>query len=172
MVIGAPELRCRAGHGQPRVNLPYFVPDGISSQMENMLGDPHSERTKSKLRSTQIGPLPVTGLIPALDSLANVLDRVRHDLPDLYSQLTMPGMLCLHNIRGRNCYSNHSWGTAIDIRTEGLLVNLGETQSCKGLDALCPYFNDAGWYWGGGYHHRKDCMHFECSLEMVRSFRI
>ena len=144
----------------------------ISSQMEAMLGDPHAERTKAKLRTTHIGPLHVTGLTPAIDSLSRLLDNVRRDLPDLYPKLGSPGMLCLRNIRGRDCYSNHSWGTAIDLRTEGLLINLGETRSCKGIDALVPYFNETGWYWGGGYHHRKDCMHFECSLEMVRGFRV
>jgi hypothetical protein len=38
--------------------------------------------------------------------------------------------------------------------------------------ALVPYFNDAGWYWGGGYHNpnRKDAMHFECGLALLQSF--
>ncbi|MGW8191777.1 M15 family metallopeptidase [Sphingomonas hankookensis] len=42
----------------------------------------------------------------------------------------------------------------------------------RGLDALVPFFHKAGWYWGGGYRSisRKDAMHFECGLTLVRSF--
>jgi hypothetical protein len=142
-----------------------------SSQMTNLLGDPHDKSAQGKLHTSYVGPIHATGREEALTSLASILERVKKDLPDLYKVLGTQGMYVLRNIRGRSCYSNHSWGTAIDVTVDGLLVPLGSSSSCKGLDALVPYFNDAGWYWGGGYHHRKDCMHFECGLAMVQGFK-
>jgi hypothetical protein len=141
-----------------------------SDQMSRLLGDPHDKTAQGKLHTSYVGPLHVTGREEALMSLSAIMERVKKDLPDLYKVLGTQGMYVLRNIRGRSCYSNHSWGTAIDVTVDGLLVPLGDSHSCKGLDALVPYFNDAGWYWGGGYHHRKDCMHFECGLAMVQGF--
>jgi peptidoglycan hydrolase-like protein with peptidoglycan-binding domain len=142
-----------------------------SRQMEEILGDPHNARTTSRLKRGHFGSEPITALEPALASIDSVLARVKSDVPDLYAVLGTAGMYALRNIRGRNCYSNHSWGTAIDVKVDGLLVALGASYSCKGLDVLCRYFNDAGWYWGGGYHSRKDAMHFECGLALVRTFK-
>ena len=142
-----------------------------SKQMEEILGDPHDARTTSRLKRGRFGSEPITALEPALASIDSVLSRVKSDVPELYAVLGTAGMYALRNIRGRNCYSNHSWGTAIDVKVDGLLVALGANYSCKGLDVLCRYFNDAGWYWGGGYHSRKDAMHFECGLALVRTFR-
>jgi hypothetical protein len=141
-----------------------------SAQMTKLLGDPHDKASQGKLHTSYVGPLHVTGREEALTSLASIMTQVKTDLPDLYKVLGTQGMYVLRNIRGRSCYSNHSWGTAIDVTVDELLVNLGDTSSCKGLDALVPYFNNAGWYWGGGYHRRKDCMHFECGLAMVQGF--
>jgi hypothetical protein len=150
------------------VNLGLSCP--TSAQMEQIFGDPHGSRTTSRLAHGRFGADPVTALAPALASLNLILGRVRTDLPDLYALLGTAGAYNLRNIRGRNCYSNHSWGTAIDVKVDGLLVPLGAAYSCKGLDALCSYFNAAGWYWGGGYHNRKDCMHFETGLALARTF--
>lgn len=66
--------------------------------------------------------------------------------------------------------SNHGWGSAIDMKIGSVLAPLGARFSVKGVDALVPYFNAAGWYWGGGYHGRKDPMHFECGSALPRTF--
>lgn len=141
-----------------------------SAQMEQIFGDPHRGETSGRLKRGRFGSDPVTALGSALVSLDSILARVRQDLPDLHALLGTAGAYNLRNIRGRNCYSNHSWGTAIDVKVGGMLIPLGAAYSCRGLDALCIYFNEAGWYWGGGYHHRKDCMHFETGLALARSF--
>lgn len=141
-----------------------------SRQMEELFGDPHAAHTQSRMKRGMFGSQPINGLALAIDSLNAIQTRVKQDLPDLHAMLGSAGMYALRSIRGHNCYSNHSWGTAIDVIVDGLLVALGATRSCKGLDALCGYFNEAGWYWGGGYHHRKDAMHFECGLSLARTF--
>jgi hypothetical protein len=137
-----------------------------------ILGDPNEKNARSHIATASVGPFHATGLKPALDSLRAVLDRVHHDLPDLYGILGNNGMHVIRNTRGRHSYSNHAWGIAIDFLIAGKAPPLGTHNSIRGLDALLPYFHEAGWYWGGGYRDvkRKDPMHFECGLALVRSF--
>lgn len=171
-----PQNRKAPGYWATRTPLPSpgAVNRGLtcptSQQMEALFGDPHEKRVKDRLITGSVGPMRVTGHRAALESLSTMFAKVKRDLPDLYGLIASWGMYNLRNIRGKNCYSNHSWGTAIDLIVDGLAIHLGETQSCKGVDALVPYFNEAGWYWGGGYRKRKDCMHFECGLQLARSF--
>ncbi len=104
-----------------------------SQQMEALFGDPHEKRVKDRLITGSVGPMRVTGHRAALESLSTMFAKVKRDLPDLYGLIASWGMYNLRNIRGRNCYSNHSWGTAIDLIVDGLAIHLGETQSCKEL---------------------------------------
>lgn len=154
------------------------VNDGLvsptSPQMMSILGDPHDDRAKSHMATEPVGPFRATGLKPALESLRAIFIQVHNDLPELYGVLGNNGMCVVRNTRGRTSYSNHSWGIAIDMLIGGHSPPLGAHNSIRGLDALLPYFHKAGWYWGGGYHNpnRKDPMHFECGLALVRSFSL
>jgi len=141
-----------------------------NSVVKTLLGDPHDAKIKGLLVTRQIGGIHTTGLRPAMDSLSAIMGEVQRDLPDLYALVRTSGMLAVRAVRGRTNYSNHSWGIAIDIRIGSVLIPLGAHYSVRGVDALVGYFNLAGWYWGGGYHGRKDPMHFECSTSLLRSF--
>ena len=127
---------------------------------------------KALITTESVGPFRVTGIRPAIASLRGVLDEVRHDLPDLLALLSSAGMEVNRLQRGSSTkVSNHAWGSAIDLRVGGLLVPFGASYSLKGLDALVPYFNRAGWYWGGGYRSRgrADPMHFELGGALMAS---
>lgn len=137
-----------------------------------LLGEPTGTKTTNLIVTAYAGSLHVTGLRPAVDSLRSIMARVSRDLPDLYGLIRTPGMRAVRAVRGRHNFSNHSWGVAIDLRIGGILVPLGARYSVKGIDALVPYFNAAGWFWGGGYHGRKDAMHFECSTSLLQGFRL
>lgn len=139
-----------------------------------LLGDPTSSRVESQVATESVGPFRATGLKPALASLRSVLGEVQRDLPDLHGLLCYSGMRNVRKARGRQSWSLHSWGVALDFNIAGQLPPLGTSYSLRGLDALSPYFNRAGWYWGGGYRSaaRKDPMHFECGLAMVRSWSL
>ncbi len=143
-----------------------------SAEMTAMLGDPRSSRTEAHSVTQSAGPFRVTGLAPAIDSLRRLLTQVHHDLPELYGILGTNGMRVIRATRGLHSWSNHSWGIAVDLLISGSAPPLGSNYSYRGLNALLPYFHGAGWYWGGGYlnEHRKDRMHFECGLALVRSF--
>lgn len=136
-----------------------------------LLGEPTGPKTTKLTVTAHAGPLHVTGLRPAIGSLSGIMAQVQRDLPDLYGLIATSGMRAVRAVRGRHNYSNHSWGIAIDLRI-GVLVPLGAHFSVRGIDALVPYFNAAGWYWGGGYHGRKDPMHFECSTSLLQGFQL
>lgn len=130
----------------------------------------NSPRLKALLEARQVGPIKVTMLKPALDSLGRVLDRLKESDPDIFAKVGTAGALCARFIRGSTTsVSNHSWGTAIDLTLEGQLDPFADGGTQFGLLILAEYFNDEGWYWGAAYN-REDSMHFEVGEETLRAW--
>lgn len=130
-----------------------------------------NEHLKSLLEQRTVGPVTVTMLKPALDSLQRVLDRLKQSDPDIYAKVGTAGALCVRNIRGSSTsISNHSWGTAIDLTLEGQLDGFADGGTQFGLLILAEYFNDEGWFWGAAYN-REDSMHFEVGEETLRAWK-
>jgi D-alanyl-D-alanine carboxypeptidase-like protein len=164
----------------PRLNESYH--SSSSSEMLKLFGQPGPLTTdcsrvtngslKNQVLTQSVGPFRVTGLRPAIAALDRIFRRVRADRPDLYRQLGTAGMLCVRAIRGSSSsYSNHSWGTAIDITINGTLLPQGSKQTLRGLLLLYPYFHAEGFYWGAGFSgDRRDPMHFEASAELAREW--
>jgi hypothetical protein len=130
--------------------------------------------TNPKLRglivTEDVGPFRVTGIRPAVASLRQVLSEVRREQPELYPLLGNAGMLVNRLQRGSSTkLSNHAFGTAIDFYIDRYLTQRGSHRSNRGLDALAPFFNRAGWYWGATFP-TDDAMHFECSASLLDSF--
>jgi uncharacterized coiled-coil protein SlyX len=127
-------------------------------------------RLKSLMETRQIGPIKVTMLKPALDSLEQILARLKETDPDIHAKVGTAGAICARFIRGSNTsVSNHSWGTAIDLTLEGQLDPFADGGTQFGLLILAEYFNDEGWYWGAAYN-REDSMHFEVGEETLRAW--
>jgi hypothetical protein len=125
-------------------------------------------RLKLLLDTRQIGTFKVTMIRPALDSLERIMTRLKQSDPDIYDQVGTAGALCVRNIRGSSTsISNHSWGTAIDLKLEGKLDPFADGGTQFGLLILAEYFNDEGWFWGATYS-REDSMHFEVGVETLR----
>ncbi|MFM7428003.1 MAG: M15 family metallopeptidase [Elainella sp.] len=151
------------------------------SFMESILGRPGaltnscSLVTNSKLRrllvTQDVGPITVTGLRPAVETLGAIFAQVRREKPKLYSQIGSAGMLCVRRVRGGSGFSNHSWGTAIDITINKRLDTFGDDRTQLGLKVLYPYFHKAGFYWGAGFSNREDSMHFEASRQLIQQWR-
>lgn len=118
-----------------------------------------------------VGPFRVTGLKPAVDDLRKIFSNVKASNPQLYSALSTAGMLCCRLVRGTKtgAISNHSWGTAIDIKINDELDRRGDDKVLKGLVDLAPFFNQQGWFWGAGFG-TEDGMHFEVGDERIREF--
>lgn len=128
-------------------------------------------RLKSLLETRQIGPIRVTMVRPALDSLARIMASLQESEPDIYAAVGTAGALCARLIRGsRSSVSNHSWGTAIDVKLDNKLDGFGDGGTQFGLLLLAELFNKEGWYWGATYS-REDSMHFEVGVETLRKWQ-
>lgn len=129
-----------------------------------------SPRLKALVETRAVGPIKVTMLRPALESLERVMNRLKETDPDVYEKVGTAGAVCARFIRGSmTAVSNHSWGTAIDLTLQGELDPFADGGTQFGLLLLAEYFNDEGWYWGAGYN-REDSMHFEVGEETLRAW--
>ncbi len=125
-------------------------------------------RLRDLLETRDVGPIRVTMVRPAMESLERIVDRLRVEEPDLHAALGTAGALCARLIRGSSsAISNHSWGTAIDLKILDRLDAFGDGGTQFALVVLAELFNDEGWFWGATYS-REDSMHFEVSEEALR----
>lgn len=130
---------------------------------------PTGDFKKRILDNADVGPFKVSGLDYAIESLRQIFAEVHQDMPLVFNQVKTAGVLC---VRGRRHnpthYSNHSWGTAIDIYFGKGVIPQGQHLAHRGNLFLYPYFNRHGWYWGAGFSGDSvDSMHFELSEETV-----
>lgn len=132
---------------------------------------PPYENFRDRIKGADLGSFRVYGLDYAIESLTLIFSEVRKDLPEVYRDVKTAGVLCVRHIRNNpNSYSNHSWGTAIDIYFGDKVIPQGVDMCHRGVMLLYPYFNKYGWYWGAGFKGRRvDSMHFELADETIRS---
>lgn len=126
-------------------------------------------RVRDLLETRDLGPIRVRGLRPAVEAVARVIERVRTEEPRLHDQLGTAGMLCCRRVRGGRNFSNHSWGTAIDIKINGVLDDVNDDLCQRGLRMLAPFFHAERFFWGAAFP-REDAMHFEASDQLVRAW--
>lgn len=149
--------------------------------MLGTLGEPRSDYSadcqpmtnevlRRNLVTASVGPFRVTGLAPAVASLQAVLADVATEQPEVHAALGTAGMLCCRWVRGSDSsISNHSWGTAVDLKINGVLDRRGDGRVQVGLTLIAPIFNRHGWYWGATFP-TEDGMHFEGSRDLVRTW--
>ncbi|WP_338849225.1 M15 family metallopeptidase [Massilia sp. W12] len=129
-----------------------------------------NEKLKKYITTASVGPFKVTGLKPAVDSLRTIMAEIAVKQPEVYQALGSAGMLCARNVRGSTtAISNHSWGTAIDLKLNGALDGYGDGMVQYGLTLIAPIFNAHGWYWGVAFR-KEDAMHFEVSRSLLEKF--
>jgi peptidoglycan hydrolase-like protein with peptidoglycan-binding domain len=132
-----------------------------------------NQKLQSLIQTRNVGPFRVTGLAKLLDDLEQIFSQVRSEKSDVYSQVRSDGMICCRAVRGSTKnFSNHSWGSAIDIRFGEESEEMGDGTMHLGTGELAPYYNARGWYWGAGFGEtnpsREDSMHFEASDQLIR----
>lgn len=129
-----------------------------------------NSKLKKYMKTASVGPFTVTGLAPAVESLRTVLTQISSQQPEVYAKLGTAGMLCCRYVRGSTTsISNHSWGTAIDLKLAGVLDKRGDGLVQYGLTLIAPIFNSHGWYWGAAFK-TEDAMHFEVSRDLLDKF--
>lgn len=131
-----------------------------------------NDRLKKYIQIASVGPFKVQGLKPAVDSLKAVMSEISTKHPDIYTALGTAGMLCCRYVRGSTTsISNHSWGSAVDLKLNGILDQRGDKAVTVqyGLSVIAPIFNSHGWYWGAAFK-TEDAMHFEASRSLIEKW--
>jgi hypothetical protein len=156
------------------------VSAGSQATMMSALGNPGtpldscgtpSAGLQRLMKTASVGPFRVTGLAPAVDALTRVFAAVKSAKPDLYALLGTAGMLCVRHVRGSTTnFSNHSWGTAIDMTIGGQLTPRGSTTVQQGLVDLAPFMQAEQFFWGAAFP-TPDGMHFEASNELIAEWK-
>jgi hypothetical protein len=125
---------------------------------------------RARIKTGSVGPFRVTGLDVAVDSLKAAFDEAAQQIPEVVAAAKTAGMLCVRHKRNNpNSFSNHSWGTAIDLFFGRDVVPQGVRKTDRGCLLLAPFLNHHGWFWGAGFSGSSvDSMHFELSKETIR----
>jgi hypothetical protein len=171
----------------PRLTDLIPVPEEINAGLTNvkndfmlaLMGNPRSTYSrqcegptnddflKRVVWGKNVGPFKVSGFDLAVSSLKEVCADIKKERAEVYHAMETVGMLCCRMVRGsRSIISNHSWGTAIDIKIGGVLDRRGNDKVQIGLSEIAVIFNRHGWYWGAGFTI-EDGMHFEISKEKI-----
>ncbi|MDN5788027.1 M15 family metallopeptidase [Pseudorhodobacter sp.] len=126
---------------------------------------------KAMLVTEDVGPIRVSMLRPAVESLKRVFEKVKKVDVDLYNRIATSGSLCVRRIRGsQSSVSNHAFGLAVDLNIDGKLDTLGDGKTQLGLTILSDFFQEEGWFWGAAFS-REDSMHFEVAKETLEKWR-
>lgn len=131
---------------------------------------PTNGRILALMKTASFGPFRATGILPAVETLQNIMADIRSEEREVHDALSTAGMLCCRLVRGSaTSISNHSWGTAIDLKLDGKLDKRGDGRAQRGLLKIHPIFNRHGFYWGAAFR-TEDAMHFEASDQLVREW--
>ncbi|MGZ2257445.1 peptidoglycan-binding protein [Roseobacter sp. A03A-229] len=132
--------------------------------------NPTNPQIAALMVTADFGPFRATGLKPAVDALKDIMKEIKRDHRDVHDALSTAGMLCCRLVRGSStAISNHSWGTAIDLKLEGKLDRRGDDRTQEGLLKIRPIFNKHGFFWGAAFS-TEDSMHFEASDQLIREW--
>jgi hypothetical protein len=131
--------------------------------------DPFPDFKKRLKFGVDVGPFKVSGLDFAVESLRQIFAEVQQQLPQVFAEVKSDGMLCVrHRRKSPILFSNHSFGTAIDIFFGSEAVPQGVHLTHQGNLLLFPFFNRHGWYWGAEFSDGfVDSMHFELAEETI-----
>ena len=127
---------------------------------------------KSRIVSgVNVGPFNVSGLDIAVASLKRVFAEANEQNSPCRRGGKDGGHACVRHKRNNpNSFSNHSWGSAIDIFFGSGVVPQGSNKTHRGCLQLAPFFNHHGWFWGAGFSGASvDSMHFELAKETIQN---
>lgn len=140
---------------------------GVPGQLTTGCSDITNEQLAAETVTENVGPFRVTGWKPAVASLREILQKATAAEPEVIDQLQTAGMSCVRRVGGSEHFSNHSFGTAIDLFFGADVDPRGDPHTQLGILKLMPFFHDARWFWGAGFP-TPDSMHFEMSDELIR----
>jgi Ca2+-binding RTX toxin-like protein len=134
-----------------------------------------SRLVQKLMTTTTIEGMTFHAIQPAIDDIKSVFQAITkgvpalagETLPDLLDNISTEGMF-VPRLQGNNKpASNHSWGTAIDLKVDGILDHAKDGYTHLALVKMMSYFNKAGWYSGSKFLE-EDSMHFEMSTQRIK----
>jgi hypothetical protein len=142
---------------------------GVPGKLTKDCSDPTGKFKKRVRFGVDVGPFKVSGLDFAVESLIQIFTEVKQQMPDVFASVKTEGALCVrHRRKSTILFSNHSWGTAIDLFFGKKVVGQGTPLTHRGNLLLFPFFNRHGWYWGAEFSGDfVDSMHFELAAETI-----
>lgn len=172
-----------------KVPAPAYINSGLSScpptTLLARLGKPRSNFTEEcssitnpvlarSIVTMDVGPFKLTGHKKFLLIITDMFREIKIANPTLYSQVHTAGCLCVRHIRGiSNQWSNHSWGTAVDLFFGATNDRVGDGMCQTGLLEIYKYAHPRRLYWGAEFGKndpaREDSMHVEASKELAQS---
>lgn len=156
------------------VSSPSFLIETFGLPRESLSDDCEpmtNPKLKELLVTEDVGPIRVSMLKPAVESMRRVFEKIKATDPKLHDLISTAGALCVRRIRGsQNSVSTHAFGLAVDLNIDGVLDTLGDGKTQLGLTIIADFFQEEGWFWGASFG-REDSMHFEVSREMITKWR-
>lgn len=141
------------------------------SSYDSECRSPTNRRIANLMTTSDVGPFRATGLKVAVRSLTAIMSEIKAAHPEIHDAMSSAGMLCCRLVRGSSsAISNHSWGTAIDIKLDGKLDRRGDGRTQRGLLEVHPIFNKHQWFWGAAFR-TEDAMHFEASDQLIKQWQ-
>jgi hypothetical protein len=141
---------------------------GAPGKLTKQCSEITNPRLKKETVTADVGPFRVTGWKPAVDSLRVIFAEIKNEMPEVFAQVQTAGMSCVRHVRQNpSRFSNHSWGTAVDVFFGSDVDDTGDGMCQAGLLKMAPIFNKHRWYWGAEFS-LEDSMHFEVSEQLIR----
>lgn len=142
---------------------------GKPGQLTKKCSNATGKIKKRLVFGVDVGPFKVNGLDFAVESLRQIFAEAKQTMPQVFDEVKSAGMLCVRARKTNpNRFSNHSWGTTIDLFLGSGVVPQGKHLAHRGLVMLFPIFNRHGWYWGAEFSGDSvDSMHFELAEETI-----
>lgn len=144
---------------------------------ENCSGSSKNPHVARLLETRNVGPFRCTGIKPFLDALTRAFAKLKAAHPILHSMIGTEGAFCYRAVRGtRSKPSNHSAGTAIDLKVNGFLPPMDYSPESpdmipNGFVIMYGYLHEEGIFWAAGYKgDRLDTMHFEAADETLKKW--
>lgn len=139
---------------------------GAPGQLTNDCSPIINAKLKKETVTKNVGPFKVTGWEPAVNDLVEIFKQIQDAEPEAHAQVRTAGMSCVRKVRlpGSKSFSNHSWGTAVDLFFGTDVDETGNRTTQAGLLVMAPIFNARKWFWGAEFS-TEDSMHFELSEE-------
>lgn len=143
---------------------------GVPGKLTRDCSTPSGRVLARTLWNVPVGPFRVTGLDVAVGLLKTIFAEAKAANPALVAACRSDGMLCCRSRRpDPTQFSNHSWGSAIDLYFGSAAMPQGQPKAQQGVAMLAPFFMKHGFYWGAGFSGGStDSMHMELAEETIR----